>query len=349
MGRTRSNACKQNGVEKENVTKTALAPNLRTPSTVASIDGQRADGRKGGKGRLTKRCEETKVGKGGAKKRGGKGEKGEKGGKGKKEACASSNHGWESRTLYESDRNRVEVWRRGSFAPFVSKAFGKVEEAMEELRVLYMLDRHPHPHLLHAIHPPSFVSGFMVVYLPMCEGGDLFDFVKSRGHLPEPEAYSLLLQIVSGVAHLHRHNVVHLDIKLENVLCNADHTVAKVADFGHSQMVCTPDFQCTVRHGTHLYAAPEVHDDHPLYDGRLADAWSIGVAAFLMTFGRNPFPDDYVRRSRSSPSTPPICDAALLQYNTTPRMSDFIQSCVVTDPSLRASPFLLELAHCSGA
>ena len=340
MGRTctRSNACKQNVLDKENVTKTALAPNHPPPSVVAV---RRPDGREGGKRHLPKHCEDTKAGKGGAKKQSGKG--------GGTKACDSSNHGWESHTLYETHRNCVQVWRRKSFDPLVSKAFRMVEEAEEELRVLYMLERHPHPHLLHAIHPPAFISGRMVVYLPMCEGGDLFDFVQRRGHLAEPEAYSLLLQIVSAVAHLHRHNVAHLDIKLENVFCNADHTVATVADFGHSQMVCTPDFQCTVKHGTHLYAAPEVYDDHPCYDGRLADAWSIGVAAFLMTFGRNPFPDDYVRRSRSSPSTPPISDAALLQYNTTPRMSDFIQSCVVTDPSLRASPFLLELAHCSGA
>lgn len=54
----------------------------------------------------------------------------------------------------------------------------------------------------------------------LCNGGDLYKFIKARKYLSENEARKILLQIVSGMKALFENNVVHRDLKLENILLN---------------------------------------------------------------------------------------------------------------------------------
>merc|ERR1712216_97455 len=69
-------------------------------------------------------------------------------------------------------------------------------------------------------------------------GGDLSAHVQSRTKALYPEeAASFLLQLSCALEHCKEHNVVHRDIKLENVVLNADKSTVKLADFGLSQQV----------------------------------------------------------------------------------------------------------------
>jgi carbon catabolite-derepressing protein kinase len=87
-------------------------------------------------------------------------------------------------------------------------------------------------------------------------GGELFDYIVSKGRLPESEARRLFQQIISAVEHCHRHKIVHRDLKPENVLLDADMNV-KIADFGLSNLMRDGDFLQTSC-GSPNYASPEV-------------------------------------------------------------------------------------------
>jgi len=73
-------------------------------------------------------------------------------------------------------------------------------------------------------------SFFLV--LELCEGGDLFSYVKEYGSLSEEETKTLGLQLIAGVEYLHGQKIMHRDLKLGNILLNTDKTNIKIADFG---------------------------------------------------------------------------------------------------------------------
>ena len=59
---------------------------------------------------------------------------------------------------------------------------------------------------------------YMCFIMEYCEGGELLDLVKRRGRLRENEAKEIFLQMVSGMDACHKENLIHRDLKLENIL-----------------------------------------------------------------------------------------------------------------------------------
>ncbi|XP_059368496.1 serine/threonine-protein kinase pdik1l-B-like [Carassius carassius] len=115
-----------------------------------------------------------------------------------------------------------------------------------------------------------------------CEGGDLSQYILSRP--PDAECnYAVVQQLGSAIAFLHRHGIVHRDIKPDNVLVRLTKTglVMKVADFGLSKMVDNPTDGVQSRLalsstcGSEFYMAPEVWAGRS-YTAQ-ADIFSLGV------------------------------------------------------------------------
>eukprot|EP01061_Rhynchopus_euleeides_P046098 TRINITY_DN860_c0_g1_i1.p1 TRINITY_DN860_c0_g1~~TRINITY_DN860_c0_g1_i1.p1 ORF type:complete len:565 (+),score=189.87 TRINITY_DN860_c0_g1_i1:65-1696(+) len=104
--------------------------------------------------------------------------------------------------------------------------------------------------------------------------------------MEEAEAARIMRQVVAGVRHLHSHDLVHRDIKGENVLLTADRSVAKLCDFGFLKTLGEPAGETvtatkTVGNtlaGTPGWMAPEVVDMGPdfVQTGKPADIYSIG-------------------------------------------------------------------------
>ncbi|KAI8801578.1 kinase-like domain-containing protein [Cladochytrium replicatum] len=71
------------------------------------------------------------------------------------------------------------------------------------------------------------------VYLvtELCINGELFQYLSKRGRLTEPEARSIMFQVVKGVEYLHGFGIIHRDLKLNNLLLT-DLFDVKIADFG---------------------------------------------------------------------------------------------------------------------
>ena len=114
---------------------------------------------------------------------------------------------------------------------------------------------------------------------------DLFDLIEFKTNMTELEAKLIFKQVVSGIRHLHKHGIVHRDIKDENVIVDSKGFV-KLIDFGSATYVKSGPFDVFV--GTIDYAAPEVLSGDP-YEGKPQDIWAIGILLYTIIYKENPF------------------------------------------------------------
>ncbi len=147
-----------------------------------------------------------------------------------------------------------------------------------------------HPHIL-PLHDSGDADGFLYYVMPYIEGQSLRDKLAAEGELPIADAVRIIKEIVDALSHAHKHNVVHRDIKPDNVMLAERH--ALVADFGVAKAVseATGAHKLTtegVALGTPTYMAPEQAAADPHIDHR-ADIYAVGVIAYELLTGRTPF------------------------------------------------------------
>ncbi|GAA6070734.1 NUAK family SNF1-like kinase 2, partial [Tachysurus ichikawai] len=125
----------------------------------------------------------------------------------------------------------------------------------------------------------------IVIVMEYASKGDLFDYICER-HISEREARHTFRQIVSAVHYCHQNGIVHRDLKLENILLDANGDV-KIADFGLSNLYRRDEYLQTYC-GSPLYASPEIVNGRP-YKGPEVDSWSLGVLLYALVHEAMPF------------------------------------------------------------
>jgi tRNA A-37 threonylcarbamoyl transferase component Bud32 len=147
-----------------------------------------------------------------------------------------------------------------------------------------------HPHIL-GLFDCGEADGFLYYVMPYVEGQSLREKLAKEGELPIAEAVRILRDVVDALSHAHKHNVVHRDIKPDNVMLTERH--ALVTDFGVAKAVsdATGAIGLTtegVALGTPAYMSPEQASADPHIDHR-ADIYAVGVIAYELLTGRTPF------------------------------------------------------------
>ncbi|XP_065184162.1 serine/threonine-protein kinase MARK2-like [Sycon ciliatum] len=151
-----------------------------------------------------------------------------------------------------------------------------------------------HPNILKLLEVVETENSYYLV-TEMAEGGDLMDRICKKSYLPEDEVRIFIRQIVSAVDYLHRANIVHRDLKIENLLLDANLNI-KIIDFGLSNTLeptrsmatlTNAEKHCRTQCGSPAYAAPELLG-HSSY-GPSVDVWSIGVNMYAMLTGSLPY------------------------------------------------------------
>ncbi|XP_044744616.1 serine/threonine-protein kinase D1 [Coccinella septempunctata] len=123
--------------------------------------------------------------------------------------------------------------------------------------------------------------------------GDMLEMILSHenGRLTERVTKFLITQILIALKHLHSKNIVHCDLKPENVLLssNAEFPQVKLCDFGFARIIGEKSFRRSVV-GTPAYLAPEVLRNKGY--NRSLDMWSVGVIVYVSLSGTFPFNED---------------------------------------------------------
>nr|XP_046245897.1 MAP/microtubule affinity-regulating kinase 4 isoform X2 [Scatophagus argus] len=157
--------------------------------------------------------------------------------------------------------------------------------------------------IMKTLKHPNIVQLFEVIetektlYLIMeyASGGEVFDYLVAHGRMKEKEARAKFRQIVSAVHYCHQKNIVHRDLKAENLLLDADSNI-KIADFGFSNEFSAGSKLDTFC-GSPPYAAPELFQGKK-YDGPEVDIWSLGVILYTLVSGSLPFDGQNLKELR---------------------------------------------------
>ncbi|XP_046884213.1 testis-specific serine/threonine-protein kinase 6 [Hypomesus transpacificus] len=123
---------------------------------------------------------------------------------------------------------------------------------------------------------------------------DLLQKIQEVSCIAEDQAKPMFSQIVSAVDYLHENNIVHRDLKCENVLLTIDNQV-KITDFGFGRFSAGYPELSNTYCGSAAYAPPEVLLGVP-YDPKKYDVWSLGVILYVMVTGCMPFDDTNVSK-----------------------------------------------------
>ncbi|XP_068564339.1 hormonally up-regulated neu tumor-associated kinase homolog [Cebidichthys violaceus] len=169
------------------------------------------------------------------------------------------------------------------------------KKARQDSYVLKNMKREPrihqmvrHPHIVVLLETLETENSYYMA-MELCAGGDLMDRICERKRLEEREVRRYTRQILSAVEHLHKHCIVHRDLKIENFLLD-EHNNIKIVDFGLSNTLKAESLSLELLNtqcGSPAYAAPELLA-HRKY-GPKVDVWSVGVSMFAMLTGTLPF------------------------------------------------------------
>lgn len=223
-------------------------------------------------------------------------------------------------------------------AKVIDSIHEKIEEVLPELEILKRYSTHPNLAGFHGafINVDTKRHDQLWLIMELCRGGSVTNLVKSlrkKGkYLEEDLIAYILYETLQGIEHLHRHNVMHRDIKGPNVMLT-NRAEIRLIDFGVSAELSNILMRRNSSVGTPFWMAPEViaceqQLDYS-YDVR-CDIWSLGITAIELADGVTPLSDQHPMRAlfkipRSKPPSMKDPERWSHEYR------EFIAKCLIKD------------------
>nr|ARX71862.1 protein kinase-1 [Erinnyis ello granulovirus]ARX71992.1 protein kinase-1 [Erinnyis ello granulovirus] len=177
--------------------------------------------------------------------------------------------------------------KKGDHKRYVCKVVKKSRFNPLEFTVPIFMHNNPHFVKVHNFMYTS--SGEVLFVMDYISGGDLFDMVKKGGsdnRLDEITCRKIIFTLVNALHDLHQHNIIHNDVKLENVLYDRKKKRTYICDYGLAKIINTP----SCYDGTTVYYSPEKifkQNHEPCFDW-----WAVGVLAYELLSSKFPFDID---------------------------------------------------------
>ena len=168
--------------------------------------------------------------------------------------------------------------------PHLSAQAKKKQQFLAEARLISSLD-HPYICTVHEIFETDDQS--LVMVMPCYNGRTLRDYQNHKG-LNQSDAIAVTKQIACGLAKAHGHDIVHQDVKPDNIIVTDD-DIVKIIDFGIAKLANGKNRGDIS--GTAAYMSPEQLNGGDV-DQR-TDIWSLGVLFYEMLSGKLPFDGEY--------------------------------------------------------
>jgi len=183
----------------------------------------------------------------------------------------------------------------------------QIDSFLREARAAGKLN-HPHLVMVHDAHVDEG-KGLYCYAMEYVAGVTASRLLQSRGPLPRSNALHLVYQVAKALGHAHRHNMVHRDVKPDNILVTANN-VAKLLDLGlvrdrlENVAQANNGSRLLTLVGTPDYSAPE-QSRNPQNASPASDIYSLGAVLYFLLLGRPPFSGetviDLIVRSATEP------------------------------------------------
>lgn len=195
-------------------------------------------------------------------------------------------------------------------------------DVLREVSIMKMLNHPNIVNLVEVIDDANIDKFYMV--LEYVEGKMVCD-----NGLDEATARNYLRDIISGLMYLHSHNVIHGDIKPDNLLVTSSGNV-KIGDFSVSQVFEDDDDMLWRSPGTPVFTAPECCQGSA-YHGRASDTWAVGVTLYCMISGHYPFLGDTLQETYDKIAADPV----QIPDDMNPQLADLLLRLLCKDPGDR--------------
>ena len=188
--------------------------------------------------------------------------------------------------MYIDDAKDQEDFDLRLFLILMSNEVQRLEKLPKHSNVIQLIDYNWEAKL---VQKSGVEKEVLTVVLELAKGGDLFNYIfaVNKG-FSEPIARYYFIQLINAIEFMHSNNVVHRDLKLENLLLDENFNL-KIADFGLSTTVESSygGGVMYTRVGTERYMPPEMLEKNA-YIGICADLFAAGVILFVLVMGMMP-------------------------------------------------------------
>ncbi|ERN15961.1 hypothetical protein AMTR_s00175p00041650 [Amborella trichopoda] len=200
-------------------------------------------------------------------------------------------------------------------------------DVLREVLIMKMLGHPNIVNLIEVIDDPDTDYFYMV--LEYVEGKWICEGSGPPGGIGETTSRRYFRDVVAGLMYLHAHNIVHGDIKPENLLVTSNGRV-KICDFSVSRIFEDDNDELRRSPGTPVFTAPECCLGLT-YHGKAADVWALGVTLYCMTFGCYPFLGDTLQDTYDRIVNNPLH----LPEDMDPELKDLLEGLLCKDPKQR--------------
>ena len=147
---------------------------------------------------------------------------------------------------------------------------------------IHILQSMKHSHIM-GLYEYRFDGDYLLLVTEYCKDGDLDKWLKQEHDIKE--RLDIMVQIIRGMDYLHQNNILHRDIKPNNILLHDG--VVKICDFGFSTMIKEYNQLFNTICGTPLYMSPELLFMQP-YTIK-SDIWALGILFYIIMYKSHPF------------------------------------------------------------
>ena len=143
-----------------------------------------------------------------------------------------------------------------------------------------------HPNIIKIYNFYTY-ENYLYNVMEYAKWGELTQLINSKDEIPETKIKDIFKQIYSAVKYLHNKNIIHRDLKTNNIVfLDEEKTHVAIIDFGISSTSCGGD---VLKAGTLKYLPPEILTGDTFKNSNKIDMWALGIILYLLYFKKFPF------------------------------------------------------------